>query len=105
MWFNLPNLELQPLPPGLLLQHLLVLLNCSVGELEPEIQRHRPSIGWLVKHHFEDNLIGDSWCKMGQFQLPVDLQPADVLQRRHLDFGISITDVIRLGSEQRDKYV
>lgn len=78
--FDLPGLKLQPLSLGLLVQVLLLLLNRSIGELEPEVNRDRPPVRFLGKHHFKENLIGDSWCKMGQFQLPMDLQPTDVLQ-------------------------
>jgi hypothetical protein len=87
--FDLPCLQLQPLPPRLLLQVLLAFLNrSSAGELEPEVHRDRPPVRLLGKHHVKENLVGESWCQMGQIQLPMDLQPTDVLQRHCLDFGI-----------------
>ena len=102
---NLPNLDLQPLPPGLLLQVLLVLLDRAIRELEPEVHRHRPSVSRVVEPHLEENLIGGSWCEMGQLQLPLDLQPADVLQRHRLDSGFGVADGKISGSEQHVKYV
>ena len=102
---NLPNLDLQPLPPGLLLQVLLVLLDRTVGELEPEVHRRRPSVGWVIELHLEEDLVGDSWCEKGQLQLSMDLQPADVLQRHRLDSGFGVADGKISGSEQHVKYV